>query len=434
MKRLIIIGLTFFLVIPLSAFAEIKTVTHIVQQPFGGSQSPDDARTAGVARAKREALEQFGTYIESTTIVKNSLVDSDEILSLTAGVTKTEVIKQKNYTEGEAFGIEITVKVELDTDVLDKSLKRLLVDRKHLKDLTAARSREKQLLARIAELEKQSEQKGKSKQQSAKLKKEFHVASQRLAAVEWFSKALALWNGNKISDPKKAIEYFSQAIRLDPKFTVAYNNRGNEYINLKQLDLAISDFDKAIQLDTNFAGAYYNRGIVNYDLKQFNRAISDYDQAIRLDPNMLNAFYNRGVAFSMLHQLERAIKDFDQAILLNPDYLEAYGNRGTAYAALNQFERAITDYDKVIQLDTNVAGIYFERGVAYAALNQFDRAITDFDRTIRLKPNDALAYNNRGSAYIELNNGQKGCGDLKRACELGKCDAYEYAMHEKICK
>jgi len=108
-----IIALTTFL-LPFPAFAEIKTVTNTVKQPFGGSQSPDDARTAGIARAKREALEQFGTYIESTTVVKESRVDSDEILALTAGVTKAEVVKQKNYTDGDGFGLEITVKVELD--------------------------------------------------------------------------------------------------------------------------------------------------------------------------------------------------------------------------------------------------------------------------------------------------------------------------------
>jgi hypothetical protein len=115
MKQYIAIALiAFFLIIPLAAFAAIETVTHTVQQPFGGSQSPDDARTAGIAKAKREALERFGTYIESTTLVKNSQLDSDEILALTAGVTKAEVVKQKNYTDGDVFGIEITVKVELN--------------------------------------------------------------------------------------------------------------------------------------------------------------------------------------------------------------------------------------------------------------------------------------------------------------------------------
>ncbi len=61
-----IVILLVFLLAPLTSFAEIKVVTHTVQQPFGGSQSPDDARTAGIARAKCEALARFGTYIESS--------------------------------------------------------------------------------------------------------------------------------------------------------------------------------------------------------------------------------------------------------------------------------------------------------------------------------------------------------------------------------
>lgn len=146
MKQLIFIVLTFFCLLPIPAFAEIKTVTHTILQPFGGSQSPDDARIAGIHKAKREALEQFGTYIESTTVVKNAQVDSDEILALTAGVTKAEVIKQTNYTDGDAFGIEILVKVELDTALIEKSLKMMLADRNHLKDLKDARERENELL------------------------------------------------------------------------------------------------------------------------------------------------------------------------------------------------------------------------------------------------------------------------------------------------
>lgn len=216
MKLLIQIVFILALLLPVSAHAEIKTITHTVQQPFGGSQSPDDARIAGIARAKREALERFGTYIESRTVVKDAQVDSDEILALTAGVTKAEVIKQKNYTDGDGFGLEITVQVELDTTVLDQSLKRLLQDRNHLKDLKAVREREKQLLARITELEKQNRQQGKTEKQKTALKKEFKKTSQGLTVVEWFARALALWNGEKYFDQDKTIEYLTQAIRLNP--------------------------------------------------------------------------------------------------------------------------------------------------------------------------------------------------------------------------
>jgi hypothetical protein len=93
---------------------------------FGGGQSPDDARISAIALAKREALQKAGTYIESLTVVKDAKVDKDEILALTAGVLKTEVISQKNYHTEDAFGIEIIVNVVVDTSVLEERVKKQL--------------------------------------------------------------------------------------------------------------------------------------------------------------------------------------------------------------------------------------------------------------------------------------------------------------------
>ncbi len=398
-----------------------------MRQPFGGSQSPDDARIAGIARAKREALEQFGTYIESTTVVKNAHVDSDEILALTAGVTKAEVIKQKNYADGDAFGIEITVTVELDTAVLEKSLKRLIGDRNHLKDLKAAREREKKLLARISELEKENQQKGKTKEQSAKLKDGFQAASQGLTAVEWFDKAVALWDGNNYSDLRKVIEYLTQAIRLAPNISAsAYSNRGLAYSHLKQFDRAIADYDRAIRLDPKDATAYSNRGVAYSDLRQFKRAIADFDQAIHLEPNYANAYVNRGNAYADLNQPALAIANYDQAIRLDQDNAKAYYNRGSAYYDLKEFAQTIADYGQSIRLDPSNAASYYNRGLAHFDLKQFDRAIADYDRAIRLDPYYARAYHNRGYAYANLKQFVRAIADYDQAIHLDPKDATAY--------
>jgi tetratricopeptide (TPR) repeat protein len=434
MNRLIIITLFAFLLLPLNALAEIKTVTHTLKQPFGGSQSPDDARTAGIARAKREALEQFGTYIESTTVVKNAQVDSDEILALTAGVTKAEVIKQKNYTDGDIFGIEISVKVEIDTSVLDNSLKRLLEDRNHLKDIIEVRAREKTLLAKITELERLNQQKGKTKQQTETLKGDFQSASRRLTAVEWRDKAIGLWNGRTYSDLNKALEYLTNAVQVDPNYARAFNSRGLVYDGLTQLDRAMADFNQAIYLDPNYATAYTNRGNTYHNLKQFDRAIVDYNAAIRLDPNDAKGYTNRGNTYSNLGLFVCAKADFDQSIHLDPNDAVVYNDRGITYRELKQFDRAILDYDQAIHLDPNIGEIYFNRGNAYGDLVLFQRAIADYDKGIRLVPNNATAYTLRGQAYLELHKSKEGCADLQKACKLGVCEGYETAKKEKKCR
>ena len=155
------------------AIGEILTIKQTVKQTFGGAQSADDARTYAIAKVKREALEKAGTYIESLTIVKDAKVDKDEILALTAGVLKAEVISQKNYASDEAFGIEIVVNVIVDSSVLEERVKKQLQDRTHLTQLKETQKREADLLQKVAKLEEENRQLIAQKQSTTQLKKEF---------------------------------------------------------------------------------------------------------------------------------------------------------------------------------------------------------------------------------------------------------------------
>jgi len=172
---------------PSLAFGEIKTITHSVKQVFGGSQSPDDARVAGMARAKREALEMAGTYIRSTTVVKNAQVETDEILAIAAGILKTEVVSERNFITGEAFGIEITIKVDVDTGVLEANVKRVLEEKSYLEQLKLANAREKELLNKVAMLEEENRRiKG-----SPALREQFKNSTRSLSALANLQRALA---------------------------------------------------------------------------------------------------------------------------------------------------------------------------------------------------------------------------------------------------
>ena len=447
------------------AFAEIKTITHTIRQPFGGSQSPDDARTTGIARAKREAIEKFGPYIKNTTVIKESKLDSDDILALVAGVTTTEVIKQKNYAVNDSFGLEITVKIALDSTTLDKDLKRLLEDRNLLIDLKEARVRENELLGQVEELQIGNKISNKSEEQSAIIKDRLRMISNEITALECYFKSFDLIYSN----PNKAIEYLSQAINLEPKVISAYyNNRGLAYSKLKQHERAISDYDKALNYNSDLPDVYFNRGIsyvehnqyklaiIDYDnairlnsnnakyyfnrgnvyliLKKYNSAILDYDKAIRLNSKYVKAFTSRGLSYAKLKQFDQAISDYNQAIYLDPKYAPTYSNRGIVYYELNQFELAIKDYDQTIRLDPKLAEAFTNRANANVALKKFDRSIVDYSHVIRLDLNNANAYYNRGVSYMKLNQVQKGCSDLKKSCQLGLCDGYDLAQRKNMCK
>ncbi len=178
--------------------AKMETITHTVRQPFAGSQSPDDARVAAMAKAKREALERAGTYIESLTVVKDHVVEKDEILALTGGVLKAVIVSQKNYATEDAFGVVVVARVDVDTSVLEEKVKKLLQDHTLLEKHRESRQREGELLAKVERLEAENRRlqalsaEGQE-QKKTELKEQFHDATQALTAVEWNQKILALW-------------------------------------------------------------------------------------------------------------------------------------------------------------------------------------------------------------------------------------------------
>jgi len=107
-----------------------------------------------------------------------------------------------------------------------------------------------------------------------------------------------------------AISDYSEAIRIDPNDTKAYNNRGIVKAELKDYQGAISDYSEAIRIDPNYANAYNNRGVVKDELKDYQGAISDYNEAIRIDPNHTKAYYNRGILKKELKDYQGAISDY----------------------------------------------------------------------------------------------------------------------------
>ena len=91
-----------------------------------------------------------------------------------------------------------------------------------------------------------------------------------------------------VENADKAIFYYSEAIKINPKFAQAYNNRGAAYVLKKKYDLAISDFNKAIELDPKYGKAYNNRAIVYTYEGETDKARQDLHKArslgIAVDP------------------------------------------------------------------------------------------------------------------------------------------------------
>lgn len=141
-----------------------------------------------------------------------------------------------------------------------------------------------------------------------------------------------------------AINEYTEAIRLDPDYIPAYNNRGNLYRSLKEHKKAFEDYNKALELNPQYAYAYNGRGLLYWDLKEWGNALENYNKAIELNPTYALAYRNRGLLYVELGELDNAVEDYTQAIQLDPKYKRAYLSRANAYDALGQ--KALAEADR----------------------------------------------------------------------------------------
>ncbi len=63
----------------------------------------------------------------------------------------------------------------------------------------------------------------------------------------------------QLAEPEKAIEDFSEGIKLDGANAEAYYNRGVAYAHFQLPIMAIDDFTEAIRIDPRHVDAWNNR-------------------------------------------------------------------------------------------------------------------------------------------------------------------------------
>lgn len=208
---------------------------------------------------------------------------------------------------------------------------------------------------------------------------------------------------------------FSDVIKKHPQCGYAYYNRGYYYLksfgkegqtNFSNAQTfirkSVDDFDLAIKNDPNYADAYNNRGYAKFLLNDFHGALQDYNNAVRLKPHDSLGLYNRGVIKNSLLDFAGAIKDFDQAVMIGKNYGEAYNSRGFSKLQLKDYYGALDDFNKSIALNPQNALAISNRGVIKFNMNDYRGALEDFNKALELNPRDANTAKNRDAVTTLL--------------------------------
>jgi tetratricopeptide (TPR) repeat protein len=155
----------------------------------------------------------------------------------------------------------------------------------------------------------------------------------------------------------------------------------------------VNYFSQAIQLNPNFVEAYEKRAIHYYYQWKYDKAISDYTRVIELKPRPAEAYRMRGLCYLKKGELDRASADLSRAIELAPQLASAYGYRAEVYRLKGMSEQALSDSTKAIDLKGDartVASAYRTRAKVHQQLGHVEESDADFDKSFELDPRYAL--------------------------------------------
>jgi tetratricopeptide (TPR) repeat protein len=122
---------------------------------------------------------------------------------------------------------------------------------------------------------------------------------------------------------KLAVDYYKNALRIQPKSSEAWYGLGKFYQDIGDWNNAIGTYTALLQFENN-KNALYNMGVIYLvGSKAYNKAVEYFTAAINADPKYTEAYYGRGVAYQTMGDKKKASIDFQSCIAINPQFQPA---------------------------------------------------------------------------------------------------------------
>jgi Flp pilus assembly protein TadD len=178
-------------------------------------------------------------------------------------------------------------------------------------------------------------------------------------------------NRRTVDDTRKAIGYYEEAIRLDPRYALAH----------AKLSFAAR----------NLANSYAGIPVQERE-EAIAKARASARTALDLDPNLPDSYSARGAILETLDvNLVAAEAEFRRAVELAPQNASAVGGLGRLTATLGRLDEAVALTQRAIAIDP-LANFQSNLGLYLVPLGRYDEAEAALRKAIELQPQASQNY------------------------------------------
>jgi TolB-like protein/DNA-binding winged helix-turn-helix (wHTH) protein/Tfp pilus assembly protein PilF len=209
-------------------------------------------------------------------------------------------------------------------------------------------------------------------------------------AYEAFLKGRHHWNQRTEKDFLRAIEYFTEATSLSPRYAEAFAGLADTYTllsiyNLKPpkgaMESAKAAALEALSIDPDLAEAHASYGCILF-LYDWNWAESERElrKAIELNPGYANTYQCYGVFLAAMNRPDDALATMGHSIELDPMSLSINETLGWAYYVARRYPEAIAQFQKTLALDPDFGQALRYLGLTYLYLGRHEDALETLER------------------------------------------------------
>ena len=216
--------------------------------------------------------------------------------------------------------------------------------------------------------------------------------TQDTEAYRLYVKGRFFWNKFNPEGLTKAIEYFNQAIAIDPTYALAYTGLSVSY-NVQGAFGIVSPSEtwtearraaqKAVELDDALAEAHSALGGVKLLYEwDWPSAGKELKRAIELNPNNAEAHELYAYYYQAIGDLDKALYEIMLAQKLDPVSVVISDDLVQGFYYRRNYDDAIKSRQKVAELDPHFLEPIYNLGQAYERKGEYDRAIEECQKAL----------------------------------------------------